>query len=240
MVIHGGNAMTKTLMAGVCGVVLLACVPARAVIPVTDELGLPQWVQQTLTAGQQLIQLRNQYNQLTNVYQSVAHLTSVSGIATVLSQPLVRNAMPEAGQVGNLLAGGTSLGALSNTAQAFIQRNQVYRPEGTDAAAQAMNGNAVSLANIQAMAQQSLQSVQQRMSGLDELQSTIDGQPDIQALAAVQARIASESTFIQSQTVQATQLQTLANLQIQAQQHAAQQRARQDADNLYNHTAALP
>ena len=229
--------MKRLLLATVCLCASLA--PARAVIPVTDELGLPQWLQQTASAAQQVAQLRQSYTQLTNVYGSLAHLNSVAGVATVLGQPLVRNSMPGAGTVGNLLSGGTSVGGLANTAQSFLQRNQVYRPTGTDAGALAMNSNAMSLANVQAMAQQSLDSIQTRMSGLDELQATIDGQPDVQALAAVQARIASEGTFIQAQQVQATQLQTLAATQAQAQLQAEQQSRRQSADALLAATAPI-
>lgn len=216
---------------------LLLTAPARADIPVVDLFSNAQRV---IEAGKQLLEIKNEVQQTMNVFSSVAHMTSVNGIAQVLQNPMVRNAMPEAGQIGNMLSGSTSPSSLLNGAQGFLQRNQVYKPEGTDYTANAINCNATSLANIQAMAMQSVAALQARMSGLDELQSSIDSQPDVQAMAGIQARLASEQNFINTQAVQATQLQTLANLQAQVQQQASTQRARQAADSLFNATAAMP
>lgn len=216
---------------------LLIASPAYADIPTIDMFSVAQ---RAIEAGKQLTEVKNEVQQTMNVFNSVAHMTSVNGIAQVLEQPVVRNAMPEAGQIGNLLSGGINPNAILNGAQGFLQRNQVYRPPGTDDTANAINCNATSLANIQAMAIQGVQSMQTRMSGLEELQASIDQQPDIQSMAGIQARIASEHTFIQTQAAQAVQLQTLASLQAQVQQQASQQRARAAADSLFNATAALP
>ncbi len=228
--------MLKYSPAVLCAVLAIAS-PARADLPTIDMYSVAQ---RAIEAGKQLEQIKAEVQQTENVFQSVAHMTSVAGVASVLGTPMLRNVMPEAGQVGNLLSGGTSTAGLLSSAQGFLQRNQVYRPEGTDYSAQAINSNAVSLANIQAMAMQGLQSLQARMGGLDELQTVIDGQPDVQAMAGIEARIASENGFVQTQAAQGMQLQTLANLQAQVQQQASQQRARAAADSLFNATAAMP
>lgn len=229
--------MKRNRIVTTLGILLAAASPAYAVMPVTDAASIAA---RAIEAGKELLQIKNQVQQTANVFQSVAHMTSVGGIASVLGSPMVRNALPEAGQLGNLLSGGTSAGSLLSSAQGFLQRNQVYHPEGTDYSAQAINSNAVSLANIQAMAMQGLQALQARTSGLDELQTAIDGQPDVQAMTGIEARIASENGFVQTQAAQAMQLQTLASLQAQVQQQASQQRARAAADALFNATAALP
>lgn len=221
--------------------------PASAQIPVTDAMGDSSWVTQLINAAQQLEQLKQQYDQLQQTYQqtvqiynSMSHLTATSAMGHVLNSPVIRNSMPSSQDVADMAQGGTApSGGLSALSQFFAGQNQVYVPSGTDASAVSINRSAQSLANMQAMAIQSLQSVETRSQGIADIQAQIDGQPDVQAMAAIQARLAAEQNYVAGQQVQAQQLSTLAAMQAQAQQQAAVQRQRQDADALLNNTQAL-
>ncbi|GAC1487721.1 MAG: hypothetical protein NVS2B11_13250 [Acetobacteraceae bacterium] len=228
-------------------ILALATAPpaARAQMPVTD---LGSIAARAAEAGrslaqlqQQLTQLQATYRQVVGVYSSLAHATDANGIATALQAPIVRNALPGSSELAGLLQGGQAAGNLAGLATGYLQANraQGYEAQGSDPGALAINGAAAALANLQAIAAQGLQSLEQRAAALPALQAEIDRQPDVQGMAAIQARIAAEASFAQLQGVQAAHLQTLASAQRQVAEQAAEQRQRQGREALFNETHAL-
>jgi len=93
---------------------------------------------------------------------------------------------------------------------------------------------------VQALAQTMLQSLQQRIAGLSDLETQLGNAQDVTEVNAIGARLQSEQNFVSTQHTEASLLQTLAMAQMQAEQQQVQQRQRQDADQLYNDTKALP
>ena len=85
-----------------------------------------------------------------------------------------------------------------------------------------------------------LQSLQQRIGGLNDLQLQLGSAQDVTEVTAIGGRLQSEQNFVSTQQSEASLLQTLALTQAQAEQQQVQQRQRQDADQLYNDTQALP
>jgi len=83
---------------------------------------------------------------------------------------------------GNIL--GLAYGSqLSAGAARFLDQNRHYNPQGDDFAALEMRRQAQASANLQAEAQAGMDRAQERIASINELQQSIDGQPDVQAVS---------------------------------------------------------
>ncbi|NOG73912.1 type IV secretion system protein [Roseicella sp. DB1501] len=213
---------------------LLGAAPARAQIPVTDAGANMQLVQQVAYALQTVRQLEAQYQQLRSTYEAIAHTNSVTGLAGQLGG--LTNTLPGAGQVQGLMGGNASIGGLAST---LMGQNRVYAPQGTDWAAQEMQRRAQATANVQAIALQQMQATEGRIAGLQQLEAEIDRQPDLQAVNALNGRIASEQTFLAAQQQQLLQLQVLQRAQDQVDAQRAEERQRQSAEQWRDSLPAL-
>lgn len=213
---------------------LLGPAPAGAQIPVTDAGANMQLVQQVAYALQTVRQLEAQYQQLRSTYAAIAHTNSVTGLAGQLGG--LANTLPGAGQVQGLMGGNASLGGLTS---ALMGQNRVYAPQGTDWTAQEMQRRAQATANVQAIAYQQMQATEGRIAGLRQLEAEIDGQPDLQAVSALNGRIASEQTFLAAQQQQLLQLQILQRAQDQVDAQRAEERQRQSAEQWRDSLPAL-
>jgi hypothetical protein len=138
-----------------------------------------------------------------------------------------------------MLQGGMSIGQLGSIAQRFLNADTIYRPSGTDFNATQLNNSAMSLANVQALADQSLESIQNHIDGLQQLRGELSNVSSDADLSAIRGRIEAEQADLQAQGVQAQELQTamLAQQQIREQQQA--EKVRQDDDELLNNTAPI-
>ena len=228
----------------------LAAATAHAQIPVTDVGSIAQLVQQVTTAKSQLDTLQQTYNTAQQTYQQVLGTYRVltgfanpNGMAQGLLQPFVQNPFPSSSGLPGMLTGTTSFASTSSNlgglAQQFSALNTVYTPSGADGTATRLNQQGTAIANILGMAMQNLQSMQQRATGLVSLQAQLDGAHDIQTVSSINARIGIEQNYIQTQSAQATTLQTAAQMQLAAVQAQAEQKQRQDADSLFANTRAL-
>jgi type IV secretion system protein VirB5 len=227
--------MRKILLAGVAVAVLAATGaprPAHALLGAGDVVIDPTAIAKL---ADQLRNMEQQYAQLQQTYQALAHLTSVNGVASQLGIPSTQNPMGAVSRLPGLL-NGTNLGG---TAQQFLNQNRYYQPQGNDFAAQEMQRRAQSTANIQAIAQENLEATEARMSGLQELQTQIDASPTTQDMGAIQARLGAEGNFIQTQQAQAAQLQVLQRAQEQASQQRAAEWQRQSAEGQFNATRPM-
>jgi type IV secretion system protein VirB5 len=208
--------------------------PARAaevVVDVQSELSL---VQQVQTAINQLSMMQQQYNQLVQTYQQVAGQFSMlttfanpNGLAQELEQPFLRNPMPNSSSLPGAITGTTA--PTTAFSQQFLSANRVYTAPATTPSGQMMNTQAASLASIAGMVMTNLQSIEQRIAGLGDLQAQLNGATTIQQVASVNARIGAEQNFISAQQAQATNLGILATTQVAAQQQAQQQMVSQQA-----------
>lgn len=224
--------MKRTLLAGAAITALALTVPgtARAQIPVTDALANAQaqitnsqLYQQVAQAVATVRQLEQQYQQLQATYNVLAHTTSVSTYASRLGG--VANGFG-ANQVGGAMTG---MGSLAGAADQ-VANLRFFSSSGTDFSATEMTRRAQRLGNIQAAALQGMQQSEQRIAGLRELMTEIDGQPDIQASAALNNRIQAEHALLSAQQQQLAQLQLMAATQQQGDLLRAEEAQRQSAE----------
>jgi hypothetical protein len=224
--------MKRTLLAGAAALALAVAVPgaARAQIPVTDALANAQaqitnsqLVQQVAQAVATVRQLEQQYQQLQATYNVLAHTTSVSGLANRLGG--VANGYG-ASQIGGAMTG---VGSLAGAADQ-VANMRFFSSSGTDFSATEQTRRAQRLGNVQAAAMQGMQQSEQRIAGLRELMGEIDGQPDVQASAALNNRIQAEHALLSAQQQQLAQLQLMAATQQQGDTLRAEEAARQSAE----------
>jgi Type IV secretion system proteins len=208
--------------------------PVRAQIPVIDSAAITKLLEQLHEAEQQYQEIVATYNQLVATYQSLTQLTNINGVAPELEQPMLQNPVPNTTMLPGLLDGlsppsmlGGNLGSL---AQQYLGQNQVYQPQGTDFEAQQLRADANSTAEIQAVATQNLQALQARAADLTQIQNQLNSAGTIQQVASVQARLAAEQNYVQTQTAQAENLRILAAAQTQVDREAQQQAERQSED----------
>lgn len=230
----GVPTMKRTLFAGASALAFALSTPSSPAaaqgIPVYDNAGfLRQGAQHIETIGRWTSQLRAMEQQYTQIYRtanSLAHTTSVQGLASDLGR--LSNTVPGAGAVGDLARGvGGIAGA---AAQARSITGGVTAGPGFSAAE--LDRRVRSVANFQSLALQQARSVEGRISGIRGLLAEIDAQPDVQASAALGNRIQAEGAFLAAQQQQLAQLQILQRAQEQADGLREQERARLSAEEL--------
>jgi hypothetical protein len=222
--------MKLTLLAGAAVLVFAMPHKAEAQLRVTDTLANAQaqitnthLYQQVAQAVATVRQLEQQYQQLQATYNVLAHTTSVSGMASRLGN--VANGYG-ASEVGNAMTG---VGSLAGAADQ-VTRMRFFSSSGTDFSATEMTRRAQRLGNVQAAAMQGMRQSEQRIAGLRELMGEIDGQPDVQASAALNNRIQAEHALLSAQQQQLAQLQLMASTQQQGDLLRAEEAARQSAE----------
>ena len=222
--------MRHRLLAGIAAA-LISAGSAHAALPVIDMTA----IQNLIT---QINWLKQQYAELQSVYSSLAHPTGVLGVAPELFGQ--QNPLPSVGTMTGIISGSGGGSALSGLINQIQQQNQAYRPDGNDWTAQWINRSASSNAGVQALAETMLQSLQQRISGLSDLEAQLANAQDVTEVNAIGARLQSEQNFVSTQQTEASLLQTLAMTQAQVERQQVEQRQRQDDDQFYNDTQALP
>ena len=188
----------------------LAFGTARAGMPVFDASNFAQAVQQVTTAAEQLNQLKSQVQngmqQLQQLQQQFQNLSGVSGIGNLATS--ARNILPQnlssATRFGNSNAiqdankiidlSSTSIDPNSTAGQLYTQQRQQ---------------SAVNLAAIQASYQASFD----RINNLQSLLNQIEQSPSAKNTADLQARIQSESAFLQNESNQLAAMAQMQNLQ---------------------------
>jgi hypothetical protein len=218
--------MRRLLSATAAAVVLLGAYagPSSAQIATVDVAEITQTINT-------LRQLQQEYQAVMGVFGSLLRVVDPNSMAIGLigSQPL-----PGASQISGLLTGSGDFGNLSGLASQFQQVNTVYTPTSTgsdDFNATFLQRNGNTLAGVQAMIQQSIQSIQTHIAGLTTIQgelSTVKTEADV---SAINGRLMAEQANLSAQGVQAQSLQTMLMAQQQQYQLQQQQMVRQAADS---------
>lgn len=225
--------MRHTLLAAAALAACLAIGPqAEAQWAVFDSSNFANTLQTMKTTANQLAVLNNQLNQLKQTYQQLSAMqtmftnpSNVTGMFPGLNSAFLQNSMPAASAMPNQVYG--SSGTMSSNAQAFFNLNHGYTATGTDPQAAYLNRAPISVANIMGIAATNLQSIEQRLANLNQMQEELQSATDIKQVAAINGRIAIESNAIQGQQAQAANLVALANAQAQADQQSQLQTVRQ-------------
>jgi len=229
-----GQMRSRVWLAPVLVGLLATVTPARAQLPVIDTSAIAQLLNQLKTAEQQYQELVASYNQLVATYNALSQLTNINAIAPELKQPLVQNPVPNTTLLPGILNGlspPSMLGGnLGNLAQQYLHQNQVYQPQGTDFQAGQIRASANIVAEIEAIATQNLQALQTRASALTQIQNQLNSASTIQQVASIQARLAAEGNYAQTQTAQAENLRILAAASAENSDQAQQQAERQSEE----------
>ena len=224
--------MKRTLLAAAAALALAVAAPdaAQAQIPVTDALANAQaqitnsqLVQQVAHAVATVRQLEQQYQQLQATYNVLAHTTNVSTYVSRLGR--VANGFG-ATEIGGMMRGS---GSMAGTVEQ-VAGLRFYQSQGTDFSATELTRRAQRLGGIQAAAMQGMRQSEQRIAGLRELMAEVDGQPDVQASAALNNRIQAEHALLSAQQQQLAQLQMMAAVQQQGDLLRAEEAQRQSAE----------
>ena len=228
--------MRCNLLATAALAAFIACAgAAHAQEAVVDAPGDASLIQQVATAAKQLTSLQQQYDELVSTYQQVTNqynmlsrFANPNGVAQELEQPLLQNPLPDVSSLPSALTGGAGVGS-SAYAQQYLNANRVYAAPTTTQDGQLMNTQTQALASIQGTATSNLDSIQQRIAGLTDLQSQLNSTTTIQQVASINARIGAEQNYISAQQAQAANLQTITQAQVAAQAQAQQQMVSQQA-----------
>lgn len=237
------KTLRALLLAGyaTAGFSVVAPEPACAQMAVFDVSSFLQLVQQAQQGVQELAVLKSQlsvnqsqYTQLVSFYQSFSHLTHASQFAPTLLQQSTSNPLPEIAQAEAALRGqgiGFS-GNLAGSIQTLLTTMQVYKPAGTDFAAQQMNNAALASAGQMAAAEQLYSSSTQRIQGLQQLQQQLAVSADPKTTLDLTARATIENGLAQAQTNQGMAMNVMQQAQQQSQAQQQDQAWRQGADGL--------
>lgn len=179
-----------------------------------------------LEVAKQIGVLRDQYRQLQATYETLSHPNRVLGIARGMLEEQVRNP----GSAPSALPGLGFGSQGSAGAGRFLDQNRYYAPQGDDFGAQEMRRRAQVTANLQAEIQAGMERSGERIAHLDELQRSIEDQPDVTAVAAVEARIGSEQLFLQNEANNVARLQLVQQTAGRVDQERAEQAGRRDAE----------
>lgn len=211
--------------AGVLALLSAAVTPARADVVVIDPSEITQVVNE-------LNELKQMYQVAQNTLGTLLRVVNPNGIAQNIigMQP-----MPSTQNITGILTGGNNFGALSTLANQFQSTNTYYTPQSTgtgDYSASMLSRNSNSLAGLQAMLATQMQSTQTYISGLTQIQSSLNSVTSEADLTAIQGRIAAETANMQAQGVQITAINGMMSAQQQQYQLMGDQRRRQAADCL--------
>lgn len=217
----------------------------HAQVVVTDPGNTAQAIEQVVQMVKQLAVMKQQYEQLMQTYQAIAHLPSaaLNQLGRQLDVDRLRNALPAQSSVlGAVLDGtadlGTGTGGLGAAAKGFLDRNRVHAPAGRDFQAQELRRGAGSVAGAQAMASELYQSAADRITALRGIEGQLASAPDTKAVADLQARIAAEQAYIQAQQVQAQALAMWQASQERNQEQRRQEERRRQTDSLIEQAKA--
>ena len=205
----------------------LAPVPALALFGVGDVVFDPSVFAQTLATAEELARqieiMRQQYSQLVQTYQAIAHLpdTVLQSFATQLNTQQFRAPITtDPAAVVSAIA-GLQLGNAGASAQQYWQRNNIYTAPGQDFLANqlAIRGNSV--AAVQGLVNDLYASATQHAQALQGLEGELNSAPDGKAVQDVGARIQMEQAHLQARQIQA---QTLTAFQAAQQRNEETQR----------------
>lgn len=188
---------------------------ANAGIPVIDAANLASAIEQVVAWGQQFQQMQQQYNSMRAQFES---MNGSRGIAGLLQNPQLYEYLPRDFTQVLTSNGGGGMNATSmvNSLKLYgIEQTSINPNSPAGKLFQAgQNQNAV----FRMLGEQGYKAMNDRLTQLSSLTSSIDAAQDPKAIADLNARIASEQAFIANEQ---------SKLAVMAQLQAAQDRIRQ-------------
>jgi len=193
--------------------------------------------QQLQQLVQQVETLQQQYEMLMNTYQALTHVTDLGSAVSALRTLGIQNPLPvDPWAVQQLLSGRGSLSGIGGSLGSLFNRNyganHIYTPTGDSALARQIEQNGNSIAGAQAVAQQLYQAVANRIPLMQQLEDRLNTARDPKDVMDLQARLAAEQSFIQSQQVQAQALTTWYAAQVRSERQQFEEQRQKDIDEV--------
>jgi type IV secretion system protein VirB5 len=190
------NPLRRRLLAGLA-VLALTASAAHAQMAVYDATSYAKLIQQAQTALSQLHQAETQVQQGEQLLQSLNQGSNVGGLAQVLETPALRQLLPGVPALMAAAQGDvTGLGAIGTQAAAIRSANRLYTPPAGDTFASDLEAAGMRAARDLALGQAVATGGQQRLTGLQNLQQSIDAAPNARAVLDLQARAQTEQALI--------------------------------------------
>lgn len=225
---------TRLIRTALCAALLLAALPAHALLPVIDVRAIAQMLQQIQTLQQQLATARNQLQQAQSAF---AAMTGPRGMEHLLANE-VRNYLPAdwAQLAGAMQAMPGQYAALSNEWQQLIAANAVLDANelaGLGAAAQAnIDTQRRAVAMAQGLAREALSAASARFASLQALIGEIPHATDPKAVMDLQARIGAEQAMLANEHTKLSMLFEAAKAERSAGEQQQRERALRDLGSL--------
>lgn len=170
---------------------------AHAQMAVYDATSYAKLIQQAQTALNQLHQAETQVQQGEQLLQSFNQASNVGALAQSLEAPALRQLLPGVPALMAAAQGDLAgLGAIGTQAAAIRSANRLYTPPAGDALAGDLEAMGLRAARDLALGQAVATGGQQRLTGLQSLQVSIDAAPNARAVLDLQARAQAEQALI--------------------------------------------
>jgi type IV secretion system protein VirB5 len=205
-----------------CLISVSAIGAVQASLPVIDIANLTQAISQVNAWKQQYDQMAQQYAQLKQQY---AATTGTRNLGNIANNPALQAVIPS--DVADLYASIQQIGSggMTPQAQAIRDRTKIYDCEGRIGAdlvsCQALLSNTVQL---QALSQNAMSVVNQRVAQIQTLQNQISATNDAKAIAELQARLQAENTQVSNDANRLMVMKTLAEAADRSAQQAIKER----------------
>jgi type IV secretion system protein VirB5 len=183
------------LLTGVA-ILSLAASAAHAQMAVYDAASYAKLIQQAQTALSQLHQAETQVQQGQQLLQSLNQGSNVGALAQSLEAPALRQLLPGVPALMAAAQGDLAgLGAIGTQAAAIRSANRLYTPPAGDPLAADLEAAGMRAARDMALGQAVATGGQQRLTGLQTLQQSIDTAPNARAVLDLQARALAEQAM---------------------------------------------
>ena len=190
--------MKRRLIATIAVVAISVAAPtAQAAMVVYDPTSYAKLIQQAKTALDQLAVLKSQIQQGQQLFDSLTQASGVGQIASQLSQPALRDFLPDVHALAAAAKGDLqSLGAIGDRAQSIRDANRLYTSPSGDIAGADLEAAGQRAARDLALGEAASTAGARRLDGLQSLQQSIDAAPNARAVLDLQARAATEQAMI--------------------------------------------
>ena len=188
--------LRRLVLAGGVALALTAS-GAHAQMAVYDATSYAKLIQQAQTALNQLHQAETQVQQGEQLLQSFNQASNVGALAQSLEAPALRQLLPGVPALMAAAQGDMAgLGAIGTQAAAIRNATRLYTPPAGDTLAGDLEAMGLRAARDLALGQAVATGGQQRLTGLQSLQVSIDAAPNARAVLDLQARAQAEQALI--------------------------------------------
>ncbi len=224
--------LTTTALA----IATLAPAPARAIFCENCEYEVNaalRQIEQLEQWASQLKAMADQLTQLTNIYGSLTHTTSISGVSAALGG-FSRQTLPSSSSLSSLMNGS---GATWGTANTRLNEDRLYAPSQSDEWSIEMERREKATSNAKAIAEAAYTDVEQQIQALDALKSEIEAAPDVTSVTAQSGAIQVAHQRLTANQGMVDQARLLLTADDRVTQQRSEQRWRRDVDAWADKTA---